>query len=369
MDKERLLEIFEDLLLIHSPSKKEKDVADYLVKFLKNLDADIYLHENQNIYGGNSPVIFAHMKGNLKGEGVTFSAHTDVIEPNKNLKIVKEENIWRTDGKTTLGSDDKAGVCSILYIMEYLKLNNIPHKDIYAIFTPGEEEGMLGAKNIDWNEVYKHMNPAKNMIVIDKGGDAGDIAYQAPTSYNFSVSIYGKTAHAGIEPENGINAIIQAGKFLSRIRTSRIGETTTSNISKISSNFPSNVVPDNVTFSGEVRGKRDKDVNDILAEYEEILKEITSGNYKLERELDYPALIPSEDMTFINDIQKEYQNLGIKSEKVIIGGGSDANFFAKEGFVSAIIGTGMHDVHTKKEYIKLDELYKTVNMVISYLTK
>lgn len=367
MNKERVLEIFEDLLLIHSPSKKEKGVCDYLIDFLENLGLDIYLHENQDSYGGNSPVIFAHLKGNLES-GVTFSAHTDVIEPNKNLKIVKEKNIWKTDGSTTLGSDDKAGVCSILYMMEHLVKNSIPHKDIYAIFTPGEEAGMLGAKNIDWQEVYKHMNPAKNMLVVDKGGDAGDIAYQAPTSYSFEITITGKTSHAGIEPEKGINAIILASKFLSQVKTSRIDETTTSNIATINCNFPSNVVPDKVVITGEVRAKNDDDIHKVLDGYENILKDVTNNNYELKRKLDYPALVPSYDMSFVNEIRDAYQKLGIKSNKVIIGGGSDANYFANEGFISAIVGVGMQDVHTKGEYVKLDELYKTTQMMINYMS-
>ena len=32
-------------------------------------------------YGGNAPTIFAKLKGNVPGEGVTLAAHMDVVEP------------------------------------------------------------------------------------------------------------------------------------------------------------------------------------------------------------------------------------------------------------------------------------------------
>lgn len=362
-NKDKLLEIFEELLMIHSPSYKEENVAKYIINFLEKLGANIYLDKSYDKYGGNAPTIFAHIKG--EGDGVTFSSHMDVIEPNKNLKIIKEDKIWKTDGNTTLGGDDKGGVASILYAIYHIITNNIKHRDIYAIFTPGEEEGMLGAKNINWEEVYKNMNPAKNMIVVDNAGSCDNVAYKAPTSYSFTFKIRGKSAHAGIEPEKGLSAIILAAKALSQFRTLRIDEFTTSNISKINSDFSSNVVPDYVEFSGEIRGHDKDHVFEILDEYENIVKNLAE-DYEFKKTLDYPALRPT-DMSFSKEILKSYKNVGIDAKEVIIGGGSDANFFAEEGFNSLIVGVGMEKVHTKEEYIVLDDLFKTTMALIDYL--
>ncbi|MBU5668235.1 M20/M25/M40 family metallo-hydrolase [Peptoniphilus sp. MSJ-1] len=362
-NKEKLLEIFEELLMIHSPSYKEENVAKYIIDFVKELGGEIYLDKSYDKYGGNAPTIFTHFKG--EGEGVTFSSHMDVIEPNKDLKIIKDDKIWKTDGNTTLGGDDKGGVAAILYAIYHIITNNIKHRDIYAIFTPGEEVGMLGARNINWDEVYKNMNPAKNMIVVDNAGSCDKVAYKAPTSYSFTFKIRGKSAHAGIEPEKGISAIILAAKALSQFRTLRIDEFTTSNISKISSDFPSNVVPDYVEFSGEIRGHDEDHVFEILDEYENIVKNLTE-NYEFEKTLDYPALRPT-DMSFSKEILNSYKNVGVDAKEVVIGGGSDANFFAEEGFNSLIVGVGMEKVHTKEEYIVLDDLFKTTMALIDYL--
>lgn len=361
--RDKLLEIFEDLLLIHSPSYKEEKVATYIINFVKELGGEIYLDESQEKYKGNAPTIFAKFKGD--GEGVTFSSHMDVIEPNKGLKIIKEDKIWKSDGNTTLGGDDKGGLAAILYSIYYLVKNNIKHRDIYAIFTPGEEVGMLGARNINWKEVYKNMNPAKNMIVVDNAGACDKVAYKAPTSYSFTFKIRGKSAHAGIEPEKGISAIVLAAKAISQFKTLRIDEFTTSNISEIHSDFPTNVVPDYVEFSGEIRGHDKDHVLEILEEYKKIVGDLTE-DFEFEKTLDYPALAP-RDMEFAKEILKSYKNVGVDAKEVVIGGGSDANFFADQDFNSLIVGVGMEKVHTKEEYIVLEDLEKTTRAIIDYL--
>lgn len=47
-EREKLLEIFEDLLLIHSPSKREEKVADYIINFVEELGGEVYLDQSQD---------------------------------------------------------------------------------------------------------------------------------------------------------------------------------------------------------------------------------------------------------------------------------------------------------------------------------
>lgn len=371
-NKDELLSILEDLLMIYSPSRNEKELSDYIVNFLENLGAEIYLDKSYESYGGNAPSIFAKIRGNLPGEGLTFSAHMDVVEPNKGLTIVKEDNVWRTDGRTTLGGDDKAGIAAILYAMKYMVEKEQGFEDIYTIFTPGEEEGMLGAKSINWEEVYRHMKPAKNILVLDNAGRAEYIAHKAPTSYHYQIEVFGKSAHAGIEPENGINAIKILSDIISSMENARIDNETTANISRVSSNFPTNVVPDYAIAQGELRSHSYDKVEEILKSYDDLAKDAVGkygGKYKFSYKEDYPGLSSKDDLIFAKDFQKIYKSFGIDAKLQEIGGGSDANFFAKEGFNSIILGVGMEKVHTKEEYLEIDQLIVTSKAIIKYMQK
>ena len=67
------------------------------------------------------------------------------------------------------------------------------------------------------------------------------------------ITFKGKKAHAGIEPEKGINAIVVASKAISKMHIGRIDYETTSNIGHIEGGSATNIVTDEVTFTAEIR--------------------------------------------------------------------------------------------------------------------
>lgn len=372
INKERLIENFIEMVKIYSPSKKEKELAQYLIKELEKLDADIYLDENFEKYGGNAPTIIAKIKGNIEGNGVTLAAHMDVIEPCGNIEPIIESEVIRTNGITTLGADDKAGIASILETIKVLKEKELKFEDVYIVLTPCEEIGMLGAKSVNWEEIPKNMKPALNMIVIDNVGRAGIIAHTAPSKFDLSITFKGRKAHAGIEPEKGINAINTVALAISKMKMGRIDELTTSNIGVIESNFPTNVVADECIIKAEVRGHSEERILEIINEYKACCDDaikVMGGDYEFSYECDYPSLKPKDNLEFAKEFSKVYEKLGIKSELKIIGGGSDSNIFAKNGYNSIIIGMGMNGVHTVNEVLELKELYKTTQALINYIAK
>ncbi len=372
MNKERIIENFIEMIKIHSPSKNEKSYSDYLIKKLEELDVKIYLDEGYKNYGGTAPTIFGKLKGEVPGEGITLAAHTDVVEPSANVNPLIEGDCIKTDGTTTLGGDDKAGIAAILETLKVIKEKNISHQDIFILLTPCEEIGMLGAKNINWSLVPDEMKPAKNILVIDNAGKAGLIAHTAPTKYDVEFSFKGKKAHAGIEPENGINAVQLASIAISGMKMGRIDELTTSNIGSILSDYPTNVVADECIVKAEVRGHSEEKVLEVIKSYEEkcmIASKNFGGNYNIEYVCDYPTLKPKDDLKFANEFKEVYEALGVKSELKIIGGGSDSNILAKNGYNSIIIGVGMYNVHTVNEFLDVKDLFTTTKAILTYIEK
>lgn len=372
MNKQRVIDSFIEMVKIASPSFNEKVFAEYLIKRLENLGLEIYLDNNFAQYNGNAPTIFAKLKGNVEGEGVTLAAHMDVVSPCENIQPIIDSDIIKTDETTTLGGDDKAGIAAIIESLEYLIENKLPHQDIFLLLTPCEEQGLQGAKSIDWAAVPSHMMPAKNMIVIDNAGRAGLIAHTAPSKYDFKITFTGKKAHAGIEPEKGVNAISLAALAISQMHLGRIDALTTSNIGFIESHFPSNVVPDNCVVTGEVRGHSMEAIFETLNAYEKACADSVAqlgGNFSFEKECVFPALKPTDDLAFAKDFAKVYEALGIETELQVIGGGSDSNVFAEQGYNAIIIGVGMKDVHTVNETLDTRELFKTIEALNLYLSK
>ena len=80
--------------------------------------------------------------------------------------------------------------------------------------------------------------PCKNMVIADATGPAGIIAYKAPAMEAIRCTVKGRKAHAGIEPEKGINAVVAASRAISRMHIGRIDQETTSNIGRIEGGQP-----------------------------------------------------------------------------------------------------------------------------------
>ena len=65
--------------------------------------------------------------------------------------------------------------------------------------------------------------------------------------------------------------------------------------------------------------------------------------------------------------KKAAANLGTKMVAKTTGGGSDANIFFEKGIITGVLGTGMHDMHTVRESIRLDDMVKTAELLLEII--
>lgn len=361
LSRERLQERFLELIKIYSPSGGEKEQCQWLMDYFKERGIEASIDEAGAAYGGNGGNIIAHIKGEATNLPICFAAHLDQIEPCKDVRPVVDGHIIRTDGTTTLGGDDKGAVASILEILEDILETGKPHKEFYIMFTVSEETSMQGTKHMDPSRL-----PCKDMIIADATGPAGIIAYKAPAMEAIKCTVKGRKAHAGIEPEKGINAVVAASKAISRMHIGRIDEETTSNIGRIEGGAATNIVTDEVTFTAEIRSHSMDKLNAEVAYMEACLKTAAremGAEYEMSHELAYPSLEVSLDSELYRITAKAMEEEGIAPVPMVIGGGSDGNILAGYGCNSLILSVGMIDVHTVQEALDMDELWKVTKVM------
>ena len=366
VDEKRLVEGFMELARIDSVSKEEKDLADYLLKKLKKLGLEVMVDQAGEKIKSNSGNIIARLKGNTNNEiPIMFSAHMDTVVPGENIKPICDGEKIVSDGKTILGADDKAAIAALLEALYIIRENDIPHGDIEILFTICEEIGLKGAKNLDISSLKAQIG-----FVLDAEGSVGKIITTAPSQNYLEIIIYGKSAHAGANPEEGINAIQVAGYALSRIKLGRIDEETTSNIGIISGGRATNIVPDVVRLKGEVRSRNEEK----LEKYTEQIKKISENTaqefkakavVKINKEYYSYNLSPDEQVVSI--ATKAAKNIGLQPLLYPSGGGSDANVFNKNGIPSVALAIGMEKVHTVEEYILIKDLKNTAEYILSII--
>lgn len=101
-----------------------------------------------------------------------FTSHLDTAtSANTEINHIFEENFIKTDGKSILGADDKAGVVVMLYMIE----NKIP--GIYYFFI-GEEVGCIGSKKVAEKHKLKKIDNVNKVISFDRRGTDSVITHQ-----------------------------------------------------------------------------------------------------------------------------------------------------------------------------------------------
>ena len=133
-----------------------------------------------------------------------------------------------------------------------IKEQNQSHGMLEILLTVGEERGLLGSRNFDYGKLEADFG-----YILDSSGSPGAIITAAPAQNILNITVKGKSAHAGFEPELGVNAIRIASEVISRLPLGRIDEETTSNIGIIEGGKATNIIPDSVFIQGEKEPKRE----------------------------------------------------------------------------------------------------------------
>ncbi len=355
VNEKRMIEEFCRMVKVDSTSYNERPFTDWLTNRCREMGLEVYedkAGERLNSSAGN---LYITVPGNLPGvEPVMLCCHMDTVEPGRGVKpVVKEDRIC-SDGTTILGSDDKAGIVAILECVRVLKEQNIPHGDLELIFTVAEEVGLQGAKLLEYDRIK-----AKFGYVLDCDGSAGTIITQAPAQYKIKATVYGKAAHAGICPEEGVNAIVLASNAISKMTLGRLDENTTANIGVIQGGKATNIIPDMVNIEGETRSNNPEVLEQKTQEICNIIEDTANqggGRAEVVKEFLYPHLNLTEDDPAVQYAITAAKKLGQEPKLQSTGGGSDANIFNGEGIATANLGIGMNKVHSTEEYITIKDL-------------
>jgi tripeptide aminopeptidase len=364
LNKKRLIENFLKLLSIYSPSKNERQIADHLIKYLHSLGLEVNEDQAGESIGGNCGNLYFKIPAtNPKFAPIAFFAHLDTVKATVGINAKITDNWIKTDGTTILGADDKAGLAIILELVHQLREQSVDHGGIEIIFTVAEESGLEGAKHFDIK-----MLEAKLGFVLDSGDNVGSFVVKAPAEYDTTIEVYGKSAHAGVEPEKGLNAIFLAAEGLVALPRGRIDEETTFNIGIISGGESTNIVPDFVRLQGELRSlneqKADSWIKEIKSIFETKIQQL-GGKSQLKYNKIYSSFDISQNKNFKKIISLAAQKIGVCPRGVSRGGGSDANILNEKGLPTTNLGLGMKEEHTYKEKIAINDLVKGGELVLA----
>lgn len=366
VNTERLVKNFCELVRTDSVSGNERQMADLIKKKLQELGYQPWEDNAGEAVGGNAGNVIVKIPGNTGAPPLLFMAHMDTVEPGRGKTPVINGDIITSDGSTVLGGDDLAGVACILEAISVLKENNINHGDIYAVFSIGEETGLYGAKALDISRI-----PARYAFILDEGGPIGTVAVKAPYHNKIEFRVKGMAAHAGVCPEQGLNAIRAAAKAIANLPfMGRIDSESTCNIGIIKGGRATNIVPDEVVIEGELRSiseeKLDKYTSQWVASFKNSI-EAEKASVQIDVERAYGGYSIPEDHPIMDLLRKATGNLNLPLIPETTGGGSDTNVLNTKGIPSVNLSVGMTNVHETKEKISISDMTKAVALIVELI--
>lgn len=366
INRKRLLDEFYELVQITCSTRAERQVADVIKQKLADLHMQVTEDDTGSKIGGNCGNVVAFLPGTVpEAPAVLFTAHMDCVEPCSGVKPVVKDGIITSAGDTILGADDKSGVVAILEALRVVKEQNIPHGSVQVVFTVAEEGGLNGSKNIDPSLLKADFGYA-----LDSSGSPGEIVNIAPGQNKLAITVYGKKAHAGLAPEEGVNAIVLAGKALAQVKDGRIDPETTANIGSIKGGLATNIVPDKVEILAEARSRNQEKLAAQTEHMRQVFEDTVKaagGRAEVKISKEYDSYTLPETAPVITLARQAAESIGLKPVIKATGGGSDANYFNSYGVPTAVLGTGMSKVHTTDEFIKEADLYNIGELAVAIL--
>jgi tripeptide aminopeptidase len=193
----------------------------------------------------------------------------------------------------------------------------------------------------------------------------------APSQDALEIDVYGKTAHAGSEPERGINAIRVASEAIAAMPLGRIDPDTTANVGIIEGGTARNIVPDRVHIVGEARSRDNARLERQTAAMVRAFQEAAGrhgARADINVERSYSSYHLDETTPVVAQAMAAARRLGFTPEFHNSGGGSDANILNAAGITCTVLSTGMADVHTPQEHIAIADMVDSARLLQAIVT-
>jgi tripeptide aminopeptidase len=253
-------------------------------------------------------------------------------------------------------------VAVLVHLLVTIVREQLPHRNFFVVFTVGEETGLFGAGTVQ-------IPPAttSGAYVFDCSKPPGTYIREAAGLHTFAASFFGKPAHAGVAPEEGVSAIQMACAAVSHLRLGRIDADTTANVGRIRGGEALNAIPAFAMIEGEVRSFSVERIGWELGAIEQTLRTSAGGRGKVEftSKEEFQSYTLRPEMPLLVDLECAMRSAGLTPHPIRYTGGSDANRYNAKGFPAVNLGIGAQKPHSHDEYVLIEDLKATFELAMA----
>lgn len=376
----------------HPTSEKQKDLSRLLAEELKAMGlSDAHMDEWGYVYAtipANTdkqvPIICfcSHIDTapDASGTGVKPILHKsyqgeDIVLPDDNSIVLRKNDfpylnklmghdIITASGTTLLGADDKAGVAEIMDAANYLITHpEIKHGTIKILFTPDEEVGR-GTAKVDIQKLGAQFG-----YTLD-GGEAGDLEDETFSADGVQVIINGVITHPGYAKGKLVNALKIAGDVLASLPRAELSPETTEGKQGFIHPIRVDGIAEHCTIDFIIRDfvteglKKKEDF--LLSVVEMVMDNYPTASFEFKVTEQYRNMkeVLDQHPQVVAYAKEAIQRAEFAVRMESIRGGTDGSRLSFMGLPCPNLFTGMQAIHSKKEFISVQDMNKAVETIV-----
>ena len=346
-------------------------VGAYLQERFTDFGFSTYF-DRQEQYGDH--LVATHTGSNPNGPRLLLIGHIDTVF-SEGEAARRPFNITRKNGKEIATGpgvlDMKSGVLIGMYSLHLLIAEQeATYQSVTFICNSDEEVGSPSSRPL----VQELARQCDAVLVFEPGRAEGTVVSSRRGCGQYRVEVRGLSAHAGVEPQRGRNAILELSYQVQKMQAlNGIVPGTTLSVGIIHGGERTNVVPDYAYFDMDVRTS---DQNGMRA-LEAAMRQVTAQN-KLQGTsitllgsmLCQPFERNKTNERIVQLVKEAGSELDLKIQDVGSGGASDANTTSGMGIPTLDgLGAGGGLAHNPGEYIELDYLPTRIALVMGLVRR
>jgi glutamate carboxypeptidase len=292
---------------------------------------------------------------------VLVLAHLDTVWPHGSYQPLCEikENVLRGPGTF----DMKAGFIQALYALKGID------GSVALVATTDEETGSHASKAL----IKDLSSKAKAVLVLEASLD-GKVKTGRKGTAMYQIRVHGLAAHAGLEPEKGVNTTVEiAHAIMALAALENLEHGTTVVPTLLRSGNTTNTVPDSAVLDIDARSFSQSELERVDAAIKNFQPVNPKARLEITGGLNRPPLQPSSTKALYERAEKVAAQLGMEPlGSAEVGGASDGNFAAAAGAQVldglGAVGGGAHaphewvDISTMQE--RSDLLHALINDIL-----
>jgi len=300
--------------------------------------------------------------------GVLLLAHMDTVYAPGTLK----DWAWQDDGEKLRGPgvlDMKASLAIAATAVQGLQeAGRMPKQPLTLLCTSDEETGSHASRGL----IERLSAESKLVLCLEPSLADGSLKTERKGVGIFRLHVRGRSAHAGANPEDGVNAVLEMAHQVLRVAAlADPARGTTVNVGVIQGGTRSNVVPEDCRARIDIRVETAEEGSRLEKAVAALQPVLAGATLEVEGGMNRPPMrqTPAMAKAFAR-AQALGRDLGLSLGGGRTGGGSDANFVAPLG-VAVLDGLGAvgDSAHSPREYALRSSLPERTALLAALLSE